>query len=324
MIENNKILVTLIIIALVFLSCVKRNSQDLQGYVEGELTYMASPFSGQLTNLFVQRGETVAADQILFSLDQQPQLDELTQAEKNLAQAAATLTNLEKGQRSTVVASIQAQLEQAQANLELAGIRVKRYKALYLSKSVEKDKLDETVTHYQAQQALVEEIKANLAEAQLGSREDVIKAQQAAVQQAKTQVDNAKWALGQKSQFATTPAVVFDTFYRPGEFVPPNSPVLALLAQENINIIFFIPATMLSHIKLGDTITIGCDGCTQPYKAKISYISPQAEYTPPVIYSRENNYKLVYRIKAKPGPDDLRFFHPGQPVYVTINLQGTR
>ena len=47
-------------------------------------------------------------------------------------------------------------------------------------------------------------------------------------------------------------------------------------------------------------------------------ISPNAEYTPPVIYSRQTSAKLVYRVEAYFSKDQLLAWHPGQPVSVTL------
>jgi len=82
--------------------------------------------------------------------------------------------------------------------------------------------------------------------------------------------------------------------------------------------VFFVDEPLLGTIKLGQTVTVHCDGCEQSTTANISYISPQAEYTPPVIFSDQTRAKLVYRIEAKPIPDDADKLHPGQPVVVDL------
>ena len=67
---------------------------------------------------------------------------------------------------------------------------------------------------------------------------------------------------------------------------------------------------------VGDEVAVSCDACGPGLGAVISYVSPDAEYTPPVIYSREMRAKLVYLVEAEPRqPTVLR---PGQPVDVTL------
>lgn len=300
-------------------ACSKSSSENsFQGYIEGDLTYIAAPYSGQLKQLFVERGELVTENQKLFTLDPQPQSDQFVQAKENLQAAEATLANLEQGERKTILEAIQAQIDQAQANLALAQIRLTRYQKLLAKNATSRDEYDQALATYKAQLNLVQQLKANLAEAKLGSRADVIQAQKFSVAAAEAQLKEAQWALAQKNQYAPVAGIIFDKYFYLGELVPANQPVVSMLAPSDINIIFFLPETQLGQFKIGQIITIHCDACAAAYKAKIYYISPEAEYTPPVIYSRDSNAKLVYRIKAKPITDDPFTFHPGQPVMVTL------
>ena len=97
-----------------------------------------------------------------------------------------------------------------------------------------------------------------------------------------------------------------------------GQPVLSILAPRDIKAIFFVPEMTLSQITLGDSVHVECDSCRQTYVAKVSFISPSAEYTPPVIYSNETRYKLVYRIEAEFDQKDAVQLHPGQPIYVKV------
>lgn len=77
---------------------------------------------------------------------------------------------------------------------------------------------------------------------------------------------------------------------------------------------------MLSTLKLNQKITFGCDSCKHRTEAFISYISPEAEYTPPVIYSKDSREKLVYLIRADMPEEIAKQFHPGQPIDVYLPL----
>jgi HlyD family secretion protein len=141
-------------------------------------------------------------------------------------------------------------------------------------------------------------------------------AAQVASQQAA--LDKAKWAFDQKQQFAPTNAFVQDTLYRSGEFVAAGNPVVVLLPPENLKVRFFVPQEVLPKIKTGETVNVKFDGATINYSATINYISTQVEFTPPVIYNRENRAKLVFMIEAKFSPADAADLRPGQPVDVKI------
>jgi HlyD family secretion protein len=142
-------------------------------------------------------------------------------------------------------------------------------------------------------------------------------AAQVAAQQAG--LDKAKWAFDQKQQFATVNAQVHDTLYRQGEFVAAGNPVAVLLPPENLKVRFFVPQEKLPSVKIGGTVSVHCDGAAKDYSATVNYISTQAEYTPPVIYSRETRAELVFMIEAKISPADAADVRPGQPADVRLN-----
>jgi HlyD family secretion protein len=131
-------------------------------------------------------------------------------------------------------------------------------------------------------------------------------------------LDKAGWSFDQKEQFAPTNAYVQDTLYRQGEWVAAGNPVVVLLPPENLKVRFFVPQAMLPIIKPGETVNVSFDGGAHPYAATISYISTQVEFTPPVIYNRENRAKLVFMIEAKFAPADAADVRPGQPVDVKL------
>jgi HlyD family secretion protein len=71
-------------------------------------------------------------------------------------------------------------------------------------------------------------------------------------------------------------------------------------------------------VKLGQPVELRCDGCGDPIRATVTWIAPQAEYTPPVIYSRESRAKLVFLVEARPAAADSARLKPGQPLDVVL------
>ena len=141
-------------------------------------------------------------------------------------------------------------------------------------------------------------------------------AAQSAAQQAAR--DKAKWAFDQKQQAAPADAFVQDTLYRRGEFVAVGNPVIVLLPPENLKVRFFVPQEALPKIKTGAVANVAFDGGAKTYSATVNFISTKAEFTPPVIYNRENRSKLVFMIEAKFSPADAAELRPGQPVDVVV------
>ena len=305
-------------VAVVFAGCSRAPANRFQGYIEGEYVYVASPIAGALTNLAVARGEAVKAGQLLFGLERQSEAAGLAQAEKNLAQAQAQLADLQKGQRPTEMESLQAQLDRAKANLKLAEDEFARREKLGGQDVVSKEELDQARATRDASQAQLNQLTADVATAKLGGREDAIRAAQAAVESQRAALDRAKWSFDQKQQSAPTNATVHDTLYRQGEFVAAGNPVVELLPPENLKVRFFVPQAILPQIKTGETVSVLPDGAAHPFAATVNYLSTQAEYTPPVIFSRETRANLVFMIEAKFSPADAAELRPGQPVDVEL------
>ena len=131
-------------------------------------------------------------------------------------------------------------------------------------------------------------------------------------------LDQASWKLEQRSVRAPAAGLIYDTLYRLGEFVPAGSPIVRMLPPENIKLRFFVPERVLGSIAVGRRLLVSCDGCASPVAAQVDYVSAEAEYTPPVIYSDESRTKLVYMVEARPAPADAVRLHPGQPVQVRL------
>jgi len=111
---------------------------------------------------------------------------------------------------------------------------------------------------------------------------------------------------------------VQDTLYRAGEWVAAGNPVVELLPPTNIKVRFFVPQAVLPRIKPGQTVSVSFDGGQRAYPATVNYLSSQAEFTPPVLYNRENRAKLIFMIEAKFSPADAAELRPGQPVDVEL------
>jgi HlyD family secretion protein len=128
----------------------------------------------------------------------------------------------------------------------------------------------------------------------------------------------ATWTLNQKTVPAPVDGIVFQKYYRLGEYSEAGKPILSILAPEDIKVIFYVREPMLAKINLNDAVSVRCDECKKSYTAHVSFISPRAEYTPPVIFSDQTNAKLIYRIEARFAMDDAYKMHPGQPMMVEL------
>lgn len=299
--------------ALILPGCAPKETAGLHGYVEGEYVRVAAPFAGQLSALAVRRGDQVAAGAPLFVLEQESEKAARQEAQARLNSAIAHLADVQKGRRPAEVATVNAQLAQAQAALRLSASQLKRDEKLVADNFISRERLDQSRAARDRDAAHVAELNAQVRLAQQGARSDEIAAARAEMLAAQAAVAQSQWRLDQKSVKSPLAGLVQDTLYTPGEWTPAGSPVISLLPPANIKLRFFIPETARAHFSPGQKVIVSCDGCSQT-QAVVSYLSSEAEYTPPVIYSNDARSKLVYLAEARLDPKDAPRFHPGQPI----------
>ena len=293
--------------------CRKAAQSELHGYVEGEFVFVSAQLPGTVT-LQVDKGVSVKQGEPLFLLDSVTELTASDEAKRRLVQAQALLQDLRKGARPAELAALQAKLQEARATRTFADSDFARVERLFKNGTVSAQDFDRAKTARDQQQQLVARLEAELQVAGLGGRSDQLAAAEANVRALEAVVKRTQWDLSRKSMQAPVGGVVFDTLYRSGEFVPAGRPVVQLLPPANIKVRVFIPEVMLASIRLNDPVSVTVDGLKETLKGRVSYISPKAEYTPPVIYSRESRDKLVFMVEAAFPPEIAARLHPGQPV----------
>ena len=302
--------------ALGLAGCARQSRDTFQGYVEGEFVQVATAEAGRLEDLQVAKGDRAEAGAPLFALESVREAAALRQAQEQLAAAQAQLRDIQSGKRTQELDVIQAQLDQARAEAKQAVAERERDTAQFAAGGISQAQLDRSQAAADASTARVLELERQHEVARLPARDDQILAQKAQVAAAKAAVDQAEWRLGQKTVAAPVAGLVFDTLYQPGEWVAAGRPVVRLLPPAEMKIRFFVPETALGGLALGQTLQVRCDGCADDLTAKVSYISTEAEYTPPIIYSNETRSKLVFMVEAR--PDNGAELHPGQPVEVVL------
>src|SRR5438132_1908688 len=307
--------IAVIAVAAVAIGCEKHDDGSWQGYIEGEYVMLASPYAGQLQKLYVRRGDQVESGKPVFALEQENERAARAEADERMKSAQARLENLQAARRAPELAALREQVNQAKAARELSRVQLAREEDLMKKGYTTKPKLDEARSAYQRDSARVKEAEAQLTNAlQPLGREGEREGAEAEIAAAKAALAQAAWRLEQKSVAAPVSGLVQDTFFVVGEWVPAGKPVASLLPPGNVKARFYVPETLLASVQIGKAIEIRCDGC-QALDAKVSYVSSQAEYTPPVLYSKEARSKLLFLVEARLPNAQLR---PGQPVDVRL------
>lgn len=312
------ILVRCTALAAVLYGCGDKPADFYSGYVEADYVRLASPIGGTLSKLYLQRGDKVVRDAPAFVLEQESERAARADALAHVVRSQAVLADLLKGRRADEVAVAQAQLGQAEAAERLSRAALARESALLAAHFISPAQLDEFRATHEGDVARVRASAASLRVTGLAARPDEVAAARQDVDSADAQLAQADWKLAQKSIKAPLAAEVADVLYREGELVAAGAPVVSLLAPEHLRARFFVPEAQLGALRLGQAVQLRCDGCGAAIAATISFIAPEAEFTSPLIYSKENRATLVFMVEARPAPGRAAGMHPGQPLEVRL------
>lgn len=288
------------------------------GYVEAETLYVAAPVSGRLAARPVERGASVAAGAQLFALDPESSDAETARAAAEVAAAEAGVADLATArQRQAELDVSRAASAAATAQLTRAQHDFDRMAALAARGFASRAQLDAARAARDGAAASLAQARAQIASGELSAgRAEQIAAARAQVAGAQAGLRGQLQRRREIAPVAPEAGVVEQTFYNPGEWVPANSPVVSVLPDARRKLRFYVPEGAIAQLRPGAAVSFSCDGCGEgTRKAVVSYVSPRAEFTPPVIYSERARSKLVFlvearlEVSAKPLP-------PGLPVSV--------
>ncbi len=291
--------------------------EEWQGYAEADFVKVGPTQQGLVTAVHVERGDRAVKGAPLFEQDDTADRAAVDQTARLLQQAKDQLANLQNPAKPTEIAEAEANLRDATAARDKVLADLQRNQALLKSGAATAQTVDEEQADLRSATAKIAADAAALeqAKASLG-RPGEIEAQSAAVEAAEAALAQARWRLAQRSVVSPVTGVVADVLARAGETLEAGAPVVSLLPPENIFVRFFVPEPSLAHVHVGDAVDLLCDNCPADLTGAVSFIAPQAEYTPPFIYSETTRSKFVFLAEARPRPDQATLFNPGQPVSV--------
>jgi len=309
------------IAAIALSGCSATDERTVQGYVEGTFVLVSAEAAGRLAERPVKAGDRVIEGALLAVLDESEEKEDLAAAEARLAQARAELANLQSGKRAEEIGVVEAQVAQAKASLALAEEEFRRATTLRQRGIVAQSVADDAKAKRDTAEAQLRAAERELDVARLPARPDEIEAAERNVSAQAAALASARIRLEKRRLVAPSAGQVEETYYEPGELVSAGQPVISLLPDANRKIRFYLPEPELAHIKTGDRIAVSCDGCAANLEAVIDRISTEAEFAPPILYSRDNRDKLVFLVEARPSGAAAEL-KAGQPVDVRLVASG--
>jgi HlyD family secretion protein len=270
--------IVLLCFIMLLTSCDEK-SHRFNGYVDAELVYLSSNYPGRLINLPVARGERVQKDQFLFKVEQE---------ENDFAVKMSQLSER----------NLLEQKNELLNELQYDERNVQRIQNMRQHDAASQNDLD-------------------VAQKNLAVLKNKLAALDFQITSSAVNTADKQWALKRKEGYANQAGIIFDTYFTQDEYVQAGQPVLALVTPEHIKAIFFIPEPELRLIKLNSTIKI-FSGDYLLGTGTINYISNIAQYTPNLIYSREESHNLVFRVEARIDSPELERIHLGLPVSLEL------
>lgn len=258
----------------------KKDEKLFNGYIDTDLVYLSADFGGRLIDFQVQKGQLVQKNQFLFKLEQTNELYNIEISELNNK-------------------ALLAQRQQILIQVHYNEINYQRIIEMRQHNAASQSDLD------------IAQRDLNISKQQLADIDFKIQSNQ-------IDIADKKWQATRKESFATEQGIIFDTYYSQGEFIQAGYPVLSLIIKNNVKAIFFVSEEYLNQFRLNEAIKIRTNQNANFATGHIYYISNIAEYTPPIIYSREERQRLVFRVEAKIDSPDLEKIHLGQPVTLEL------
>jgi HlyD family secretion protein len=309
------------------------NTVRVSGHVEATEVRVASDVGGRLIELRVMEGDRVAADDLIGRLDATDTELQIARARAERAAAEAQLRALQVGARPEDIRQAQAEVEAAEAEaaaavaeLKAAQMDLDRFEALLRANAGAEKERDDARTRVevarqrvrsasergQAAREVVARLKAG------ATREDLDAAR------ARVEVTDAQIALLEKSRSdalikAPTAGIVTQKLADQGEQIAPLMPVVVVTDLDNAWANLFVPEPLIPRVSIGQTATVLTDAA-DTIQGKVTYISPQAEFTPRNVQTADERSKLVYRIKVSVD-NRAGILKVGMPVDAELTLR---
>ncbi|MBB6122871.1 HlyD family secretion protein [Sphingobium subterraneum] len=301
---------------LVLAGCEQRMPANSHiGYVEVEWVYVAAPLAGWIVSRPVAAGSKVLKGDVLFTLDDSSQLAASNAARSKVVQAEAQERDISTGARVPEIRAIEAQIDQARAQLRLTRLQNERIGKLANDGFASKQQRDQAEAAFRSAEAQVRQFEEQIVVARQAGRPAAREVAQAGVDAARAASSSATYNLDQRVIRAGVGGEVSMTFLNPGEYAASANPVLALLPANSLKVHMFVTEAELPVYRVGTRVLVRSDSMEKAVEGRISFVAPNAEFTPPVIYSQDVRARLVFLVKV--DVPDTRGLLPGLPVDVT-------
>ncbi len=316
--------ISIVLPILLLFGCGKGNNKDrieASGNIEATNVIVSSKVSGQVLKLLFDEGQKVSEGDTLIIIDHEILEYQLDQALAGLKSVEAQLSLLREGARAEDVKQAEEGFNQAKINFDLAEKDLKRMTDLYNSKSITKKQFDDATARYNISKAQLTSAEENYKKIKNFARPEELKQAEANVSRQKAAIDLIQKQI--RDSYVTTPSsgFVVKKFVEQGETVSPMSSLFKVSDLSNVKLVIYVSEEELGRVKLNQSTDVSVDAYPdKTFSGKVIYISPEAEFTPKNIQTKEERTKLVFEVKVQVDNPDFEL-KAGMPADAVINIK---
>ena len=314
-------LISMVLPILVLIGCGNGNNKDkieASGNIEATNVIVSSKVSGQVIKLLFDEGQKVSEGDTLIIIDHETLEYQLDQAIAGLKSVQAQLSLLREGAREEDKKQVEETLNQAKINYDLAEKDLKRMTDLYNSKSITRKQFDDVTAHFNISKAQLTSAEENYKKIKNFARPEELKQAEANVGRQKAAVELIQKQI--RDSYVTTPSsgFVVKKFVEQGETVSPMSSLFKVSDLSNVKLVIYVSEEELGRVKLNQKADVSVDAYPdKTFSGKVIYISPEAEFTPKNIQTKEERTKLVFEVKVQVDNPDFEL-KAGMPADASI------
>ena len=293
----------------------QRGELYYSGTIEATNSNLAFQVSGRIVNVAVREGYAVKKDQLLAEIDPTELQAKKDQAEANLDRSIktkdqmTTLLGIYKSNLPADVVRAETNVTSARDIMDDARKNYQRYEQLFKRGVVTEKERDSIKLGYDTAKSKLEDMEAALKQAKsnvkkIEATEKDIEAAAAQIKQNKAALEQADIQFSYARLLAPYDGIITSRNVEPGEVVSPGREVLTMADLETVDLKIFVDETEIGKVKPGQDVDVKIDTFSNKvYKGKVTFISPEGEFTPKIIQTKKERVKLVYLVKVSiPNP----------------------
>jgi len=314
---------TFFILLLLIAGCSNTNNNTFiegTGTIESTNVIVSSRNAGEINSILFNEGERVNAGDTILIIDHEALEYQLEQALAGEQIAQAQLDLMLKGARSEDIKQSEEMMKQSEVNFNSAKKDFERYKQLWESKSISKKQFEDITAKYDVALAQYNAAKENYQKVKKIFRPEEIEQAKGNLKKAKASVDLLKKSIRDSYVISPLSGFIVKKFVEVGETVTPMSSLFKVSNLSTVDLVIYVSEVELGKVKLGQKAEVSID--TYPdrkYEGKVTYISPEAEFTPKNVQTKDERTKLVFAVKIT--VDNKNFdLKPGMPADAKVYL----